>query len=160
MNQLTKGAAVWLFLLRVSTGWLMFYAGITKILDPAWNAAGYLTNAATFPNFYKALASPGVLPVVNFVNEWGLTLLGVSLILGVGVRLSSILGAILMILYYFPAVEFPFVPHGFIVEEHIVYAAALAFFATVRAGRFYGLERWCSNLPICSKFPKLRNWFG
>lgn len=160
MNQLTKSAAVWLFMLRLTTGWLMFYAGITKILDVSWSATGYLISAKTFAGFYKALASPGILPVINFVNEWGLTLLGVSLILGIGVRLSSMLGALLMILYYFPAVEFPFVPHGFIVEEHIIYAAALAFLAAVRAGRFYGLERWCSNLPICAKFPKLRHWLG
>src|SRR3989338_4979846 len=32
-----------LFLLRIAMGWLMFYAGITKILDPNWSAAEYLT---------------------------------------------------------------------------------------------------------------------
>lgn len=160
MNQLTKSSAVWLFLLRLTTGWLFFYSGITKILNPDWNAAGYLTNAKTFAGFYRVLAEPGILPFINFVNEWGQVLLGVSLILGIGVRLSSIFGAILMLLYYFPAAEFPFVERGFLVNEHIIYAAVLAFFATVRAGRYYGLERWCSNLPLCSKFPKLRNWLG
>ena len=160
MNQLTKNSALWLFLLRITTGWLFFYSGITKILNPDWNAAGYLANAKTFARFYQTLASPDVLPFINFANEWGQTLLGVSLIFGIGVRLSSVLGAILMLLYYFPAAEFPFVAHGFIVDEHIIYAAALGFLAAVRAGRYYGLERWCANLPVCSKFPKLRNWLG
>lgn len=150
-----------LFLLRISMGWLMFYAGITKVINPKWSAAGYLKGAKTFVNFYHWLAGPGILPIVNFVNEWGLTLLGVSLIFGIGVRLSSILGAILMLLYYFPILDFPYPnPHSFLVDEHIIYALVLLLFASLRAGRIWGLENWCSNLPICSKFPRLRAWLG
>jgi thiosulfate dehydrogenase [quinone] large subunit len=150
-----------LFLLRLLTGWMMFYAGITKVFDPNWSAAGYLNSAKTFAGFYGWLASPGVLPIVNFVNEWGLTLLGVSLILGLGVRLSSILGAVLMLLYYFPILDFPYPnPHSFIVDEHIIYAAVLLYLAAVRAGRIWGLDNWCSNLPLCAKFPRLREWLG
>lgn len=150
-----------LFLLRIGMGWLMFYAGITKLLDPNWTAAGYLNNAKTFTGFFQWFASAGNIGWINFINEWGLTLLGISLILGVGVRLSSILGAALMLLYYFPVLQFPYPnPHSFLVDEHIVYALILVFFAAVRAGRFLGLENWCSNLPICSKFPRLRNWLG
>jgi thiosulfate dehydrogenase [quinone] large subunit len=150
-----------LFLLRLLTGWMMFYAGITKVLDPNWSAAWYLNSAKTFAGFYRWLANPGILPIVNFVNEWGLTLLGMSLILGLGVRLSSILGAVLMLLYYFPILDFPYPnPHSFIVDEHIVYAAVLLYLAAVRAGRVWGLDNWCSNLPLCAKFPRLREWLG
>ena len=148
-------------LLRVAVGWFMFYAGITKILDPNWSAAGYLKGAKLFVGFYQWLLGPGILPVINLVNEWGLTLLGISLILGAFVRLSSILGAILMLLYYFPILDFPHPnPHSFLVDEHIIYALVLIFFAAIRAGRVWGLENWCSNLPICSRFPKLRDWLG
>ncbi len=149
-----------LAVLRVSIGWLMFYAGITKILDPNWSAAGYLQSAKTFTGLFQRLAQPNILPFINFINEWGLTLLGVSLILGVFVRISSILGAALMMLYYLPVLEFPYVAHGFLVDEHIIYVAALLFFAAIHAGRYYGLENWCSNLPICHKFPKIRKWLG
>lgn len=140
---------------------MMFYAGITKVLDPSWSAAGYLKGAKTLTGFYQWLVSPAILPLTNFVNEWGLTLLGVSLILGVGVRLSSILGAVLMLLYFFPILDFPYPnPHSYIVDEHIIYALVLILLASVRAGRVWGLENWCANLPICSKFPKLRVWLG
>jgi len=151
-----------LFILRVAMGWVMFYAGITKVLNPEWSAAGYLNNAKTFPALFQWFASPALLPITNFVNEWGLTLLGVSLILGLGVRLSSILGAVLMLLYYFPVLEFPYIPgaHAFIIDDHIIYALVLLYFAAVRAGRVWGLENWCSNLPICQKFPRLREWWG
>ncbi len=158
MNKYAKNS---LALLRASLGWLMLYAGLEKLLDPSWSAAGYLNNAATFPGLFHWFAQPGILPVINFVNEWGLTLLGISLILGLFVRLSSILGAGLMLLYYFPVLNFPHIPpHSFIVDEHIIYALVLAYFAAAQAGKHYSLYNWCAGLPICSKFPKLRNWLG
>jgi thiosulfate dehydrogenase (quinone) large subunit len=141
-----------LFLLRLALGWMFFYAGITKVFDPEWSAEGYLQNASLFPEFYSWLASPEILPIVNYMNEWGLTLLGVSLILGIFVRLSSVLGAALMILYYLPIVEmkaFEFFPqlilphigeHSVIVDEHIVLTLALLVLAVFRAGRAWGLE--------------------
>lgn len=150
-----------LFLLRISLGWLFFYAGITKIINPAWSAAGYLKGAKTFAGFYQWIAGPSLLPVTNFVNEWGLTLLGASLILGISVRLSTMLGALLMLLYYLPILSFPYPnPHSYIVDEHIIYIFALLLLGSLRAGRVFGLEQWCSNLPICSRFPKLRSWLG
>ncbi len=146
--------------LRVSMGWLFFYAGITKVIDPAWTAEGYIKGAKNFTWFFQWLLSPELLPVVNFMNEWGLTLLGASLILGVGVRLSSVLGAILMLMYYI-VLPFPYPnAHSLVVDEHIIYAVALLFLASIRAGRVWGLEDWCSNLPVCAKYPKLREWLG
>ena len=158
---MTKFHKISLFFLRISMGWLFFWAGITKVLDPTWSAAGYLQGAKTFTNFYLWLTTPGLLSLTNFVNEWGLTLLGATLILGVFVRLSSVLGAMLMLLYYFPILQFPYPNvHSFIVDEHIIYISVLLFFAATRAGRVWGLERWCSGLPICSKFTKLRSLLG
>lgn len=158
---MTQFQKVSLFLLRVSIGWLMFYAGITKILNPAWSAEGYLKGAKTFASFYGWLVTPNILPIVNFVNEWGLALLGISFILGVFTRISSILGAILMMLYYFPILDgFYPNPHSYIVDEHIIYALVLLVLASAKAGRIWGLENWCSSLPICSKFPKLRKSLG
>ena len=157
---MTQFEKVSLFLLRITSGWMFFWAGITKVLDPTWSAAGYLKGAKLFTDFYEVLTLPSVLPIVNFVNEWGLTLLGASLIFGIGVRLSSILGAVLMLLYYFP-LGFPYPnAHSFIVDEHIIYAAMLLYFAAIRGGRIWGLENWCANLPICSKYPGLHRWWG
>lgn len=152
---------VTLFLFRISLGWLLFYAGITKLLDPSWTAEGYLKGAKTLTGLYQFFASPAVLPFTNFLNAWGLTLIGLSLLVGIGVRLSAILGAAIMLLYYLPILQFPYPnAHSFIVDEHIVYAAALLFLAATRAGRVWGLETWCASLPLCAKFPRLRAWWG
>ena len=139
---------------RVALGWLFFYAGITKVLNPNWSAKGYLAGAKTFGAFYQWLLTPHIIPFVNFINEWGLTLLGVSLILGIFVRLSSILGAVLMLLYYFPILQFPYPnANSYIVDEHIIYALILIFFAALRAGRVMGFD---SFLKSSSK----AGWFG
>jgi thiosulfate dehydrogenase (quinone) large subunit len=138
---MTKAQNFFLFLLRVTLGWMYLYAGLTKVFDSTWTSAGYLSSAKAFTGFYEWLASPSILPVVDFMNEWGLTLLGVSLILGIFVRLSSVLGALLMFLYYLP-LGFPFPnEHAFIVDEHIIYASALLYLGIVRAGRVWGLEQ-------------------
>ena len=131
-----------LVLLRLGMGWLFFYAGITKILDPKWSAAFYIKDAKMFRGFYDFLLTPNVLPVVNFLNEWGLTLIGASLILGILVRYSAPLGTLLMLLYYFPILQFPYPnPHSYIVDEHIIYALVLIYLALARAGTVWGLER-------------------
>ena len=129
-----------LFVSRITVGWMFFYAGITKVLNPQWSAEGYLKGAKAFTWFFQILLDPGVLPIVNFMNKWGLTLLGISLILGLFVRFSSLLGVLLMILYYI-ALDFPHPnPNAYIVDQHIIYISILLFFAAVKAGRVFGLD--------------------
>lgn len=150
-----------LLLLRLSLGSLFFYAGLTKLFDPSWSSVGYLTHAKTFSGFYAWLASPQLLPFIDFVNEWALTLVGLSLLLGLFVRLGSYGGAMLMLLYYFPVLDGVYPnTHSLIVDEHIVYAFAFLLLASLRAGRVFGLETWCEKLPLCSRFPRLRALLG
>ena len=138
---MTKYQKISVLLLRLGLGWLMLYAGVVKILDSSWSAAGDLNNAKTFGGFYEWFLSPGILPITNIINEWGLTLLGLSLILGLFVRWSGILGAVLMMLYYFPILDFPYPnAHSLIVDEHIIYALALLAVSSLRAGKVWGLD--------------------
>ena len=158
---MSKPQRVSLFILRVIMGWFFFYAGITKVLDAGWTSAGYVKGAKNFVDLYQWFLSPQVLPVVDFMVKWGLTMLGVSLLLGLFVRVSSYLGMLLMFLLYLPVLNFPLVgAHAYLVDEHIIYMAGLLVLASFKAGHVWGLEKWCSNLPICSKYPKLRAWLG
>lgn len=150
-----------IFLLRITMGWLFFYAGITKVLNPTWSAAGYLQGAKTFAGFYHWLLSPNLLPTVNFLNEWGLTLIGAALLVGIFARVSAVSGTVLMLLYYFPVLEFPYIgTNSYLIDEHIIYAAAFLVLASVQAGRIWGIEPWCLKLPICARYPRLRSWLG
>ena len=135
-----------LFLVRISLGWFMFYAGITKVLDSTWSAEGYLKGAKLLPGFYMWLTSPGIMPVVNFVNEWGMTLLGVSLILGIFLKYSAPLGALLMLLYYIPLGIIHPDAHSLIVDEHIIYSFLMLYMARVGAGKVWGLDGYRAKL--------------
>ena len=141
---MSKQVKLFLLFSRLAMGWLLFYAGITKILDASWSAEPYLLSAKTFPAFYQALAKPDILPAVNFLNEWGLTLLGAALILGAFVRFAGVAGAALMLLYYFPVLDFPSVgTASFIVDQHVIYALVLLLLAVSKSGRYWGLDkRW------------------
>jgi thiosulfate dehydrogenase [quinone] large subunit len=159
---MTKYQNIYLAILRISLGFVYFYAGISKILKPDWSAVGYLSNAKTFANLYQWFALPEHISIINFINEWGLLLLGVSLIIGLGVRLSSSLGIMLMFLYYFPTLDFPYAgTSAFIIDSHIIYILILILFIILKAGRIYGLDAVVTQ-KIDSKFPKLHisKWVG
>lgn len=129
--------------MRLSLGWLMLYAGITKIMNADWTSAGYLSNAKTFNGFYSWLTQPHILPIIDFINEWALFMLGISLIFGIFIRVSTLLGVLLMLLYYFPVLTFPYVgTHSFIVDEHIIYILALFILFAFKAGRQVGFDKY------------------
>jgi len=131
------------FLLRISMGWIFLYAGLDKVMTPDWTAAGFLGNAQTFGPFYERFTNPEIIDLVNIINVWGLTLIGVSLITGAFVRVSSFFGAILMILYYFPTLDFPYAgEHGFIIDDHLIYFFVFLVFIGLNAGRFLGLDHF------------------
>ena len=139
--KINDGAIVALLALRLSLGWLLFYSGIIKIFDADWTAAGYLAGAKTFPALFQWFALPSNIGWVNFVNEWGLTLVGLALITGLFVRYASVAGIVFMVLYYLPILAFPYPnAHSFVVDEHVIYALVLSFFAFTDAGKVYGLD--------------------
>jgi len=130
-----------LVLLRVGLGWLFLYAGITKVLDPKWSAAPYIKNAIAFHYVYAWLGSASNIGWVNFLNEWGLTLIGVALIVGIFIRYVSLAGILLMLLYYLPILSFPHVgDHSYIVDEHIIYSIGFLILITFNAGRYWGFD--------------------
>ncbi len=158
---LDRSEKKFLAVLRAALGWVFLYAGVSHLTTPHWSAAGYLNGAKTFAGFYHWLATPGLMPAVNFLNAWGLALVGLSLIVGLFVRLSSLFGALLMILYYFPVLAFPKIgANAYLVDEHVIYAAACLVFASARAGRVWGLDAWCAKLPWCKAHPGVQAWLG
>lgn len=142
---LNKSSIAIIVLIRVVLGWLMFYSGITKLLEPGWSAAGFLQNSTYGPlkDLFLVFASN---PVVDSLVMFGLTLIGLSLILGLFVKLSSFFGIILMILFYLP--RFP--PQTGVVDQHIIYILLFFMFIIIGAGRYLGLDYYIRK----SKFVK------
>ena len=80
--------------LRVFVGWHFLYEGIAKLTSPSWSAAGYLkASRGPFSGLFKWLASqPNLLANADLITMWGLTIVGVLLILGLFTRLASLAG--------------------------------------------------------------------
>jgi len=127
-----------LFLSRIVLGFLFFMAGWSKLNNPNWSAAGYISGSKIFVNFYSGLLQPTILPIVNFLNEWGLTLIGLALILGIFVRVASFFGIIMMTLYYLPI----YPPKNGLIDEHIILISAFLILISFGAGKILTLNTW------------------
>jgi thiosulfate dehydrogenase [quinone] large subunit len=151
-----------LLLLRLALGWVFLYAGLTKVLNPEWTAAGYLKGAKTFTDLYQWFAADANIGWVSFLNQWGQVLIGTAMILGIGVRIASWGGALMMLLYYFPVLVFPKIgANSYLVDEHIIYALVLlAFGADGSKEMWGGVYPWLEKRGIFKKAPWLGKLLG
>lgn len=151
-----KFAGFVIFLMRIALGWFFLYSGIIKLLNTEWSAKGYLLSAKTFSPIYAALANnQQYLEWIDFLNVWGQIIIGAMLILGLGIFLASLAGFILMIMYYFPVLDFPYIgANSYIVDEHIIYALVFLVFIGFSAGQYWGIDGfiWKSVLPNKKRF--------
>ena len=82
-NQYSKYQLMSLVILRLAIGWHFLYEGLVKLSNPHWTSFSYLMDSkGIFKNFFESLAdNEGVLSVVDFLNIWGLILIGIALII-------------------------------------------------------------------------------
>jgi thiosulfate dehydrogenase (quinone) large subunit len=136
--------------LRVAVGWHFLYEGIAKLTAPSWSAAGYLKQArGPFADMFRSLASqPNLLANADLITMWGLTIVGVLLILGLFTRLASLAGIAFILLFYL--CNPPFIGYFYsiptegsylIVNKNIVELCTLVVIFATGSGRFAGLDR-------------------
>ena len=139
-----------LVVLRIAIGWHFLYEGVSKILTPNWTSAPYLENSKWIlaDLFHAVAANPTALRGVDLLNMWGLTLIGLALIVGCLTRLAGLAGILLLALYY--VANPPFISTGFgvpveghylIVNKNLVEMVALALLMAFGAGRYWGWDR-------------------
>jgi thiosulfate dehydrogenase [quinone] large subunit len=159
--------------LRVVMGWTLFQGGVTKLItyldaDPAnnWTAAGFLTHAIPEGNpltgFFASMAGNGLIDVLNM---WGLTLVGLALIVGAFVRWSALWGAVMMLFYWLASLEGGLLAglplaHGWVVDDHLVYAVLLFGLGAFGAGRILGLDAYLEDLDLVENNRWLRYLLG
>jgi thiosulfate dehydrogenase [quinone] large subunit len=151
---LTSPQMTTIVVLRVLVGWHFLYEGLTKLTAPGWSASGYLLQSrGPFSGLFRWMAEPGMLPTVNQLTMWGLTLVGLGLILGCFTRLASASGMLLILLFYlcnppWPGYFYSIPAEGsyLVVNKNLVEAAALGVIFATGSGRFAGLDRIFSML--------------
>ena len=136
--------------LRVLIGWHFLYEGLSKLTTPGWSAVGYLKQSrGPLADLFRWMASDAsVLANVDLLNKWGLTAIGLGLILGCFTRLASASGFLVILLFYL--CNPPFVGYFYaiptegsylVVNKNLVEAAALVVVLVTNSGRAAGLDR-------------------
>lgn len=93
---------------------------------------------------------------INQQTIWGLTILGVLLLIGLGTRCAALGGAAMLTMFYLAMPPWPGVPeapgpeHSFIVNKNFIEVMALLAIAALPTGQWFGLDRLCSKF-CCRK---------
>lgn len=153
------GAAI-----RLCLGWVFLWAFLDKLFglghetppEEAWleggqPTAGFLGNATSGPlaGFYQGLAG---LAWVDWLFMIGLLGVGLALILGIGMRIAAVAGALLLVLMWsavLPPANNPFM------DDHLVDALVLVALALGDAGRTLGLGGWWQRTALVRRWPAL-----
>ena len=147
MQRFQTGAVV---ALRMLIGWHFLYEGLAKLTNPYWTSAGYLADAQgpLGEVFVDLAASPTAVTVIDALNAWGLTFIGLGLLLGLLARPAAIAGIVALALYWvaappFPGLEYAMPVEGsyLIVNKVLVELAALVVILAFPTSRRYGLDR-------------------
>lgn len=160
MNDYSKNQITLLVILRMLIGWHFLYEGIVKVYNPEWSAKGYLMSSeGIFQGVFQSLAaSEGMLNLVDFLNQWGLVAIGLSLLLGLFTRPFTVAGALLLAMYYlahppFAGLESPMPTEGsyLIVNKNLIEMFALLVLVVFPTSQIIGVDRliqkW-KGLPV------------
>jgi len=140
--------------LRVLIGWHILYEGIAKLINPYWSSAAYLLDSKwIFSGWAESIVSdPTLLTISDYVNMWGLTLVGLCLVLGLYSRHAAIGGMVFILLYYLFAppllgLEYSRPGEGsyLIVNKNLIEACALFVLYTFPTSHLIGLDRLLSK---------------
>ncbi|HEU5130328.1 MAG TPA: hypothetical protein VFU12_20285 [Glycomyces sp.] len=146
--------------LRIALGWVFLWAFLDKTFglgfatdaEAAWVEGGSPTEGflafgtkGPLADFYQGLAG---VAAVDWLFMAGLLGIGLALILGIGMRIAAVAGALLLVLMWTAALwpeTNPFM------DDHLVYAGLLIGLALARAEDTFGLGRVWGGLAIVEK---------
>ncbi|MGC5311549.1 DoxX family protein [Micromonospora zamorensis] len=145
--------------IRIALGWVFLWAFLDKLfgwgfatpsarswLNGGSPTAGFLGGSeGPFSGFFTAIAGN---TVTNVLFMGALLAVGTALILGIGMRLAAIGGAILVVMMWaavLPPSSNPFM------DDHLIYAAILIVLALLGAGNTLGFGKAWSATPLVRK---------
>lgn len=148
-------------LLRLALGLIFLWAffdklfglGFATALGESWLSGGSPTlgflkfgTHGPFVSVYQGLAGS---PLVDWLFMIGLLLIGMALIIGIGIKIASYSGALLMLLMWLAAL--PPEHHPFL-DEHIIYLIILIGLVSAKLGQCLGLGKWWAETKLVKKF--------
>ena len=156
---------LFLALLRISMGWIFLWAFLDKVFglgyatapDKSWLVGtsptlGFLKfgTAGPFKSIFQSLAGNAI---VDWLFMLGLLGVGIALTLGIGKKLSTMSGSLLLLLMWLAAIppkNNPFM------DEHIIYIFVLQLLLQLHSGEVFGLGKWWNETSLVKKFSFLK----
>ena len=138
-----------LLLMRVVIGWHFLYEGYVKIVSTGWTAAGYLDAVpGPFAGVFELIVeNQWMIKLIDWTMLYGLTAIGLFLILGFFTRIAAVCAAVMLLLFYIsnpPFIGVPFMPGEgsyLIVNKNLVEFAAAMVLLVFPSGLIWGLDR-------------------
>lgn len=98
----TRLQIISLTILRIVIGWHFLHEGIYKIMKPSWTSFYYLKDSdGVFKPVFNFIADNQILlNISDYSNIYGLTIVGLFLVLGIYTRFSTIVASIFLLMYY------------------------------------------------------------
>ncbi len=146
----SNSQAFFIVTLRVMIGWHFLYEGIVKIANPNWSSLAYLLDSkGMFASMFHSMANnPGLLNVMDFLNIWGLVLVGLGLILGAFTQVATIGGMVMLLFYYLSHPPMPLLTYDMpmegnylIINKTLVELFTLCVLFVFPSGKIMGLDR-------------------
>ena len=129
---------------------------VTRMCSKAWleggsPTEGFLKFATKGPlaDFYQGLAG---IALIDWLFMIGLLLIGVALIFGIGMRIATITGSLLLLMMWSAALPPANNP---IIDDHIVYIFVLLALSATNNQQVIGLRSWWTKQAIVKKYPVL-----
>jgi len=151
--------------LRLGLAWIFLWAFVDKLFgfgystpaNGAWihggsPTKGFLSSSATgpFAGFYHGIAGAAW---ADWLFMAGLAGIGLVLLTGIGMRIGTIAGAVLLMMMW--SVVLPPAENLFL-DDHVIFAGLLIALLLLGAGDTLGLGRWWSRTGVVQRIPWLR----
>jgi thiosulfate dehydrogenase (quinone) large subunit len=149
--------------IRLALGWVFLWAFLDKLFGlghettaaKSWLNGGSPTKGflgsskGPFADFFHSIAGNGVVDVLFMA---AMLALGVALMLGIGMRIAAVVGALVTVLMWaavLPPASNPFM------DDHLVYAGVLVALALLGAGNTLGMGAIWTATPLVRRVPWL-----
>jgi thiosulfate dehydrogenase [quinone] large subunit len=133
----------------------LFGLGFATPLGKGWinggsPTYGFLKKGSSGP-FVPIFNSIGGTGIVDWLFMLGLLFIGLALLLGIGMKIATISGSIL--LFFMWAATLPKPNNIFQIDEHAVYILVLFILMFLKAGNYAGLGRIWSKTKLVQRYP-------
>ncbi|GIW66654.1 MAG: membrane protein [Candidatus Parcubacteria bacterium] len=174
---MNKNLQIVLGLLRLSLGWIFFWAFLDKLFGLGFSTCrdaqtqvvnyfckdawlyggsptfGFLKFAVKGP-FAEIFRSMAGNPVVDWFFMLGLLGVGLGLLLGIFMKLSTFFGGLMLVLIYLAGFLPPI--HNPLTDEHIVYIIVMTLLCLSDSGNYLGLGNWWKKTKLVQKYKILK----